>query len=202
MMDVKKVVVIITLLVFALCVSILLYNSYFGIRLRQEGLEKTFNKNLLKNAGFSSVGKRVFEFCFDFLLFWVVFVYKDGNIITKVGSVLDVILGKIIFILPVSRTALMNMDFLLYSFGVVSAIAGITAFLCAISISLKILGGCIAGLLLFPIIWYIDLGICYFFLKCLRVGTTGTALNYILSVICYILIFAINAFIVYIISPD
>lgn len=185
--------VIVVLLIFILFVSAFLYNSYFGIRVRQKGLERTFNKNILKSAGFSSISKRIFEFCFDLFIFWLFFYYKDGIIFNWTKSILQVIHEKIIFILPISRKGLMNIDFILYSFVVITVIAAITAFLCAMCMNLKMPEFCIIWLTFFIIIWYIDLGICYIFLRFVHVGTASTILNYILAIICYMLVLIIDS---------
>ena len=71
-------IVIVFLLAFVLFISTFLFNSYFGIKLCQKRLEKTFNKKILKRAGFSSLSKRFFDFCFDLFVFWIFFYYKDG----------------------------------------------------------------------------------------------------------------------------
>lgn len=196
MMIFENFIVIIVLLYLGFYASTLLYNSYLGIRIRQKKLERTFNKELLKNAGFSSLSKRIFEFCFDLLLFWVIFYYKDGIAISKVKAIMQVILGKIIFLLPISRKALLHIDFALYSFIAVIVIAGITALICAISINLNVLGSCIIGLISFVVTWYIDLGICYFFHSVVHIGSAITLLNSILAIVCYILILAVNFFII------
>lgn len=192
MMTLDNFFVIVVLLIFILCVSAFLYNSYFGIRVRQKGLERTFNKDILKSAGFSSLSKRIFEFCFDLFIFWVFFYYKDGIIFNWTKSILQVIHEKIIFILPISRKGLMNIDFVLYSFVVITVIAAITALLCTMCMKLKVLGFCIIGLSFFVIIWYIDLGICYIFFRFFHVGTAATILNYILAIICYILVLIVD----------
>ena len=188
MMTADNFVVIVVLLILALCISSFLYYSYFGIRVRQKGLEKTFNKELLKNAGFSSLSKRVFEFCFDMFIFWMFFCYRDGIIFSCTKSILHVVHEKIIFILPISRKGLMNIDFVLYSFIVITVIAAITALLCTMCMDLKGLGFCIMGLSYFVIIWYINLGICYVYSKFFHVGTEATILNYVLAIVCYILV--------------
>ena len=191
-MTLNNFVVIVVLFALALCVSAFLYNSYFGIRVRQKGLEKTFNKKLLKDAGFSSLGKRIFEFCFDLLIFWLLFYYKDGIVFRWTKSILQVVHEKIIFILPISREGLMNIDFVLYSFIVIAVMAAITALLCAIFMNLKVLGFCIIGLSFFVLIWYINLGICYVFFRFLHVGTAATILNYVLAIACYILVLIVD----------
>lgn len=188
MMTADNIVVIVVLLILALCISAFLYNSYFGIRVRQKGLEKTFNKNVLKSAGFSSLSKRIFEFCFDLFIFWLFFYYKDGIIFSWTKSILQVVHEKIIFILPISRKGLMNIDFVLYSFIVITVIAAITALLCTICMDLNVLGFCIIGLSFFIVIWYINLGICYVFFRFFHVGTEETILNYVLAIACYILV--------------
>ena len=101
-MTTDNIAVIVVLLILALCISAFLYNSYFGIRVRQKGLEKTFNKNVLKSAGFSALSKRIFEFCFDLFIFWLFFYYKDGIVFSWTKSILQVVYEKIIFILPIS----------------------------------------------------------------------------------------------------
>ena len=188
MMTADNIVVIVVLLILALCISAFLYNSYFGIRVRQKGLEKTFNKNVLKSAGFSSLSKRIFEFCFDLFIFWLFFYYKDGIIFSWTKSILQVVHEKIIFILPISRKGLMNIDFVLYSFIVIIVIAAITALLCTICMDFNVLGFCIIGLSFFIVIWYINLWICYVFFRFFHVGTEETILNYVLAIVCYILV--------------
>ena len=188
MMTTDNIAVIVVLLILALCISAFLYNSYFGIRVRQKGLEKTFNKNVLKSAGFSALSKRIFEFCFDLFIFWLFFYYKDGIVFSWTKSILQVVYEKIIFILPISRKGLMNIDFVLYSFIVITVIAAITALLCTICMELNALGFCIIGLSFFVVIWYINLGICYVFFRFFHVGTEETILNYVLAIVCYILV--------------
>ena len=195
MMTLDNFVVIVVLLILSLCVSTFFSKSYFGIRVRQKGLEKTFNKEVLKSAGFSSLSKRIFELCFDLFIFWLFFYYKGGMIFSWTKSILQVVHEKIIFILPISRKGLMNIDFVLYSFIAIIVIAALTALLCTMCMNLKVLGFCIIGLSFFVIIWYIDLGICYIFFRFLHVGTAATMLNHILAIVCYILVLIVDGII-------
>lgn len=188
MMTLDDLVVIVVLLILVLCVSVFLYKSYFGIRVRQKGLEKTFNKEILKSAGFSSLGKRTFEICLDLFVFWLFFCYKNGIIFSWTKSVFQVVYEKIIFILPISRKSLMDIDFVLYSFIAITIIAAITALLCTMCMNLKVLKFCIIGLSFFVIIWYIDLGICYIFFRFFHVGTAATILNHVLAIVCYMFV--------------
>lgn len=188
MMTWDNFVVIVVLLIFVLCVSALLYKSYFGIKVRQKGLEKTFNKEVLKSAGFSSLGKRICEFFFDLFIFWLFFYYKNGIIFSWTKSILQIVHEKIIFILPISRKELMSIDFVLYSLVAITIIAAITALSCTMCKKHKVLGFCIIWLAFFVIIWYINLGICYIFFAFFHVGTAVTILNYLLAIVCYILV--------------
>ena len=195
MITMDNFVVIVVLLILILSASACLYRSYFGIRIRQKGLEKTFNKEVLKSAGFSSLSKRIFELCFDLFIFWLFFYYKDGIILSRTKSILQVVYEKMVFILPISRKGLTSIDFVLYSFIAITVIAAITALLCTISMDLKVLGFCIIGFSLFVTIWYIDLGICYIFFRFFHVGTAATLLNYILAIACYVLVLIVDGII-------
>lgn len=203
MMNWDNFIITIIVLILGLYASVLLYNSYFSIRIRQKKLERTFNKQLLKNAGFSSIGKRLFEFCFDILLFWLLFYYKKGIAIFWIKNALQKVCEMIMFLLPTGRDALMKIDFALYSFTAVIVIAVITTVLCIICIEFKLVWtACIVGLVLFITIWYIDLGICYFFFIVLHAGTIATFLEYILAIVCYIVVLIANGLIFSYISTN
>lgn len=187
-MDFKTKITTISILILGLVVSSLLYKSYFGIRVRQKGLEKAFNKQLLKDAGFSSLKKRIFEFVFDLLFFWIIFIYKNGVVANWIHVSLLMLWEKIMFILPISRASLMNIQFLLYSFWAVTIFAAIAAFLAACCCKLKYIGTSILTLIFFIAIWYMNLGICFLYTLLPWNFLSYGCIGYICSIVLYIAI--------------
>ena len=167
-------------------------NSYFSIKLRQNGLEKNFYKTILKNAGFSAFGKRVFEFLFDLSIFWIVFIFKNGILFFKFKSIILFIGKMILFLLPNSRECFKQITFPGYSFSMIILITSqmtLTYFCELIYGDESLFNTLISTFIFFIIFSYINTAICFvygllpvriLFFACIR------------CILCYITVFIID----------
>ncbi len=190
-----KIITISVIAILIISAGTAIYNIYFQYRLKQKHLEKAFNKNILKSAGFTSVGKRLFDFVFDLVFFWLIFYYEDGFFYSMISDFIDgIIIKPVFFLMPISRVSFKKISFFLYSptaVFLISLLASILltmAFLDEHPFSKHSILTCFLFVISIVLFWYINLGICYLFFRYLKVGLNSSIRSVVLAILCYILI--------------